>query len=251
MRELNPELLPSTEIESWIGSIPPFGGLFGSIIAWPLMHHIGRKRTVLLTSPIWTLAWLVIACAGSWWQLVLGRFLSGIGAGLSLPSVQIYVSESCDARTRGIIGSFPSLFCSAGILVAYILGGLLTWQQLAWVSAAASAALCLAIVALPESPVWLMSRGRTEEAQRSREWLGIEMTESQQKAMEQQRHDGKRDVTSWRLLFTRPLLMPTLVGLTLLLIQQVSGIDAVIFFTVKIFRTSGESWVGEFCESGE
>lgn len=44
---------------------------------------------------------------------------------------------------------------------------------------------------------------------------------------------------TWKVLFTRPILMPMLIGLTLLLIQQVSGIDAVIFFTVDIFRASG------------
>lgn len=73
------------------GSIPPLGAFFGSIIAGPLMHYIGRKYTVLLTSPIWTVSWAVIANANNWETLVLGRFVSGIGAGLTLPSAQIYV----------------------------------------------------------------------------------------------------------------------------------------------------------------
>lgn len=132
MRQHNPELLPSAEIESWAGSIPPLGAFFGSIAAGPLMHYIGRKRTVLITSPLWVVAWLLIALTDGWELLVLGRFLSGFGAGVTLPSAQIYVSECTDSRTRGVIGSFPSLAMSAGILVAYVLGYFMTWLQLSW-----------------------------------------------------------------------------------------------------------------------
>lgn len=90
--QIRPELLPSKEISSWAGSIPPFGAVFGSLIAGPLLHYTGRKLTVLSSSPILAASWLLIAFATSWKFIFAGRFLSGLCAGLCLPSAQIYVS---------------------------------------------------------------------------------------------------------------------------------------------------------------
>lgn len=239
MRALNPELLPSADIESWAGSIPPLGAFFGSLVAGPLMHYIGRKRSVLCTSPLWVCAWVLIATTRSWQQLVFGRFLSGIGAGITLPSAQIYVSECTDSRTRGVIGSFPALAMSAGILLAYVLGDMLTWLQLAWWCVAIAAGLSVVIAFLPESPVWLTGVGRLADAQRSRDWLRLAPAVATVDTDGQQQQQQKEEET-WRVLLTRPILMPMLIGLTLLLIQQLSGIDAVIFFTVNIFRSSGK-----------
>lgn len=75
-----------------IGSIPPSGAFFGSIVAGPLMHYIGRKYTILTAAPIWAISWIMIANATNWQYLVAGRMLSGFCVGLSLPSAQIYAS---------------------------------------------------------------------------------------------------------------------------------------------------------------
>lgn len=176
------------------------------------------------------------------------------------------MSECTDSKIRGVIGSFPSLSMSAGILCSYILGDLMAWTRLAWTSAfVSSKSICtktarhyidhayvyfivllmVTIMFLPESPVWLASKNKLVEAQRAREWLKLEKcgTSNTEKAESQQ---TTVDITSddesqsWKVIFTRPILMPMLIGLTLLLIQQVSGIDAVIFFTVDIFRSSGK-----------
>lgn len=74
------------------GSIPPAGAFFGSLVAGPLMHFIGRKYTILCASPIWVISWAIIANATNWHYLMAGRMLSGFCAGLTLPSAQIYVS---------------------------------------------------------------------------------------------------------------------------------------------------------------
>lgn len=97
------------------------------------MHKIGRKYTVMLTSPIWAAAWVLIATAEDWKVLLIARMLSGFGAGLTLPSAQIYVSECSDPKIRGVIGSLPSLSMSAGILVIYVLGKYVEWRTLAWI----------------------------------------------------------------------------------------------------------------------
>lgn len=75
-----------------IGSIPPAGAFLGSLMAGPLMHYIGRKFTVMLTSPIAATSWGLIATAQRWEFLLAGRLLSGVCAGICLPSAQIYVN---------------------------------------------------------------------------------------------------------------------------------------------------------------
>lgn len=74
------------------GSIPPSGAFFGSILAAPLLHYIGRKRTIVTASPIGMIGWLLIATATRYETIIFGRFLNGFCVGLCLPSAQVYVS---------------------------------------------------------------------------------------------------------------------------------------------------------------
>lgn len=128
-----PDLLPTKNIVSWASSIPPFGAFLGSLVAAPLMHSTGRRKTLLLASPLFAIAWILVATSRVWHQMVAARWLMGFCAGLTLPAAQIYVAECCDPEVRGVIGSFPSLGMSLGILVTYILGTFLQWETLAYV----------------------------------------------------------------------------------------------------------------------
>jgi MFS family permease len=149
-----PELLPSKNIASWasefalstkfwqiktltihlfLGSVPPLGAFFGSLTAAPLMHKIGRKYTVLLTSPIWAVSWTAIALSQRFEVVIAGRLLSGFAAGLTIPSAQIFVSECSSAQIRGVLGSLPSMSMSIGILVTFIMGKYWPWDTLAWI----------------------------------------------------------------------------------------------------------------------
>lgn len=102
---------------------------------------------------------------------------------------------------------------------------------------------------LPESPVWLRGRNRMKEADRSSEWLKLQVTTISVPLEELRtpvstvekitKDENTPSPYSMKVLLSRPILMPLLIGLTLLVIQQISGIDAIIFFTVEIFRASG------------
>lgn len=130
--ESEPGLLPSKSIVSWVSSIPPFGAFLGSLVAAPLMHQAGRRKTLLVASPIWIVSWIMIATSRHWEQMMAARWLMGFCAGLTLPAAQIYVAECCDPEVRGVIGSFPSLGMSLGILATYTMGTFLRWDALAY-----------------------------------------------------------------------------------------------------------------------
>lgn len=241
IRELNPQLLPDKNIASWVSSIPPFGAFLGSLLAAPLNHKFGRKRTLLLATPIGIAAWLTIALSRQWMIMFTGRLLCGFCVGLKLPSAQIYVSECCDTKIRGILGSFPSIFMSFGILFFYILGSMMPWNWLAWTGVLVSSGYYLVVLSLPESPVWLKAKKRYEEAEQSAEWLKLSDFKPTCDVVAHTAPPKKYKSFELKAICRRTVLIPLLIGLVLLMIQQLSGIDSVIFFTVEIFKTAGSS----------
>lgn len=149
---------------------------------------------------------------------------------------------------------------SAGILLAYIVGSVVKWDTLAWCCSAMSICVGIVMFAMPESPVWLRSENRLYEADKSVKWLKLQavsgpsadddddekasalLNVSTEKECSKVIEKKLRDI-----IFTRPLMMPLFIGLILLVLQQFSGIDAIIFFTVEIFRESGVFGFIFFC----
>ncbi|XP_026481106.1 facilitated trehalose transporter Tret1-2 homolog [Ctenocephalides felis] len=264
LRDLSPHLIPDNEALSWAGSVPPLGALIGSLLSAPLMQKLGLRRTLMISSPLWVGSWVLIALATAPWMLIVGRFLTGLMVGVVLPCAQIYVSECCSPDIRGILGSLPSLFMSGGILVSYILGTWLPWDKLAWSSAICVGLIILVVIPLPESPVWLAGHGKTEKAELSRQWLHLEekkndilmietngkntnveaTPETKTEEINKDSNDENEKAFSWKTLTSRPVLCPLGIGLVVLALQQFSGIDSVVFYTVDIFRSSGSSLDG-------
>lgn len=90
--------------------------------------------------------------------------------------------------------------------------------------------LFIAVYFIPESPIWLRTKKDIDVASKLEEWLGIEHTDT---APQQHKQFSKK------IIFSRPILQPLGITLALLAIQQLSGIDAIVFFTVEIFRSAG------------
>ena len=75
-----------------LGSIPPTGAFVGSLCAGPLMQLLGRRKTLMLSSPLWVLAWSLIALAQNYEMMLFARTLTGFCVGLITPSAAVYVS---------------------------------------------------------------------------------------------------------------------------------------------------------------
>lgn len=155
---------------------------------------------------------------------------------------------------------------SLAILIAYIIGSLVKWDILAWYCTVMSRKIIfernkkptiqlqriffsvvfgMLLYTMPESPVWLRSKNRFKEAEQSIKWLKLSShtcangkSELEMSNTEKTIDEKKSDKS---IYLTRPIVMPLIIGLSLLVLQQISGIDAIIFFTVEIFRESGKS----------
>ncbi|XP_026315677.1 facilitated trehalose transporter Tret1-like isoform X2 [Hyposmocoma kahamanoa] len=241
--KLDPHLIETSEQKSWIGAIPPLGAFMGSMISGPLMQKAGRRRTLMLTAPLWAAAWLILGFAKIFPVVLLGRIMSGLCVGFILAPVQVYVSECCDPEIRGRLGSLPTLAMSLGIVLSYVAGNWLMWRYLAFFSAIFCAALFLTMLPLPESPVWLEAQG--VDASNSIKWLHLSARATATVKDDDNEMNEKQEVRpslfTRKVLFSSAVRKPLVVGFALLFFQQFSGIDAIIFFTVEIFQKAGSS----------
>jgi facilitated trehalose transporter len=105
--------------------------------------------------------------------------------------------------------------------------------------------LFFTLIFLPESPVWLKTKNQPEKARSAANWLhlsGFELSEENKIAKQKNESttEKRQKLFSKKIIFSRPIMMPLGIGIALLTFQQFSGIDAIIFFTVEIFRNAGE-----------
>ncbi|KAM3959900.1 facilitated trehalose transporter Tret1 [Aphomia sociella] len=157
--------------ESWIASVIGFALILGNFIVTPLMGSIGRKRSHLIsTLPILT-GWFLIVVSHSVNGLIIGRLLQGISMGILGPLGSVIIAEMTDPKNRGGFLTCVSLSLSSGVLFCHTLGTYFSWQQVALVCSFVTFTSLVLIIYNPESPPWLISKGRYEEATEIFYWL--------------------------------------------------------------------------------
>ena len=103
------------------------------LIAGTVMDSFGRRGgTLFCTGPAYFIGYLLIGAANNIFMLVIGRFLTGIGLGLTLSIPTVYIVEITSPQYRGVLGVLPNLFCQVGIFGTYIMGQWLDWSWLAF-----------------------------------------------------------------------------------------------------------------------
>ena len=132
------------------------------------MDAVGRKASLLAFSVMSLfIGWTLLMAASQAWQLYVGRFLLGLGAGLEISISPVYIHETSRANMRDICGSFPQVMTALGILICYLMGRSLAWN---WLSLAALIFLIPFVFGLyyiPESPPWLVYNEEEDLAFRS------------------------------------------------------------------------------------
>jgi MFS family permease len=149
---------------------------------------------------------------------------------------QVYIAEAADQSLRGMLVTWTSIFVSLGILIVYLFGSVLPedWQGVAGVCAVFPVISAVVIWLLPESPVWLASRGRALEAENSlRRLRGVELPRQEVEALLDRGNASARAAHLSAVL--RPeVWKPLLILNSFFLFQQISGVFVVIFYAVDI-----------------
>ena len=235
-------ILTSTVEESWFNSLLALGAIFGCPIAGILVEKVGRKATVMLTSVPYTSGFLLIICAKSYIHLYCGRILTGIGVGMTTLVVPLYSAEVASKNYRGRLGTFLQLNITFGILIAFSLSMLLDAWWLAVACSFLATVLVMTMLFVPETPRWLMKYSDDETAIDSLRWLRGASPEIYEEYNEMQIlfNCQEREKRLTLADFRKPsLVKPLVISLGLLVTQQLSGINAIIFNVHTLFQHAG------------
>ncbi|CAG9135109.1 unnamed protein product [Plutella xylostella] len=230
---------------SWIASMAALPMALGCLISGWMMEKYGRKTShIIICAPI-LLGWILIACSKSLTLMLVGRFLTGLCFGLLGPVGPVYIAETTDPKYRGFFLAGVSLAIALAILVAHTIGTFLTWQWTATIFTAFPILSVLLFTLVPESPTWLISKGRTDEGVKSFGWLrgfsdeankelkGI--VEMQKAADSEPKLSFKEKIVSLKCPeFRKPLLIMILFFIT----NQFAGVNAVAFYSIEIVGKS-------------
>lgn len=223
----------------------PLAALIGSAVGGPMLEYLGRRNTIITTAVPFIAAYLFIALANSSTFILIGRGLSGFCVGIASLSLPVYLGETVQPEVRGTLGLLPTAFGNIGILMAYAAGYGLNWSGLAYLGAALPIPFLVLMFLIPETPRWYVSQGKEPRARKALQWLRgrdadvePELKGIMKSQAEAERHQSQNIA---RELLQRNNLKPLAISLGLMLFQQFSGINAVIFYAQSIFKESGSS----------
>ena len=232
----------------WLGFVVAaalLGTIAGTLGAARIGERFGRRAALALAALLYLCAVAGSASAQLLPALVAFRFLGGVALGTASVIAPMYVAEISPARLRGRLVAVNQLNLVTGILLGYLsnfllarlLGGPDAWRWMLAVEAI-PAALFLALLALvPESPRWLVGRGRTAEACDVLRRLGADDAAGEVREISRAVRDGSTDVAP--RLFQRRHARPILLAVAVALLNQLSGVNALLFFAPRVFRMAG------------
>ncbi|KAK6174955.1 hypothetical protein SNE40_013506 [Patella caerulea] len=223
-----------------------------SIFAGICTDYLGRKKTIMTASVMFTTGAIIMAVCKSKIILLVGRVVVGIGLGFASMAVPLYVAEAAPADIRGRLVTLNQLFICIGILISSIIAGSLSslkqtgWRYMLGLGAVPAIIQFVGFLFLPESPRWLVGRGREDEAKQV--LVKIRNTENVKKELQDIKDVVARDnkikeevggFAIGRLFRTRHVLKSAIIGSVLMAFHQLTGIDAVIYYSATILRMAG------------
>ncbi len=223
----------------------PFGAVGGALIAGWLAGPLGRRTLLLGAAALFVVGALLSSLAGSLVTVCIARLLLGIAIGVAAMVAPLYISETAPARIRGMLVSIYQLAITLGILGAYLVGYAFSesWRTMFATGMVPGLILLIGVAILSDTPRWLVLRGRREEARSviaKNQGLAIEDGEvSAELAAIEAAAQEDRSQGGWRELLGPTVRPALIVGMGLFLLQQLSGINAVIYFAPTVFRLSG------------
>ncbi|CAG9803435.1 unnamed protein product [Chironomus riparius] len=256
-REDNPMRL-NDEQASWFASLNTLICPLGGILSATILDQIGRRFTLVLINILAIISWGLMYFSSQtdfdqmFWQILLGRFLIGVTIGLSSSPAAVYSAEIATPKLRGRLTTFTSLAIAVGILMIYTLGFIFPddWRKVAGISAIFSIFTLGLIYFMPESPSWLISRGRTDEARKALAYIrAIKhdelytseiLNEEMQRFYDQinSRNNCEND-SLWSILKRPEIYKPLAIINAFFAFQQFSGTFVVVVYASQFAEEAG------------
>jgi len=235
----------STTATEWITTFTGLGLIAGALCANVIADRYGRKVAMLLIALGFTLFAILQGVATDIVWLDITRFFLGVAIGISTVAAPVYIAESAPVDIRGALIVGYQVATVVGIMVAYFvdyaLAGSGSWRWMLGLSAVASAAVLIILLRLPDTPRWYLMRGRREDAlqtlQRADPTADAERSVQEIEADLQAARGG-----SIREMLHLPYARPAVFVIVLGFLVQITGINAITYYSPFIFQDIG--WHG-------
>jgi sugar porter (SP) family MFS transporter len=220
-----------------IGTV--FGALFGGIPS----DRLGRKQTLFWIAVLYFFSALGSALATDWYIFLFARFIGGLGVGASSVTAPMYIAEIAPKDQRGRLVALFQFNIVLGILIAYFSNYLLqdigenAWRWMLGVEAVPALVFLIMVLFVPRSPRWLIVKHDDEEG--AREVLAIinpETADQEVAAIKASVHHSRGKVEP---LFQNRYRVPIMLAVLFAVFNQVSGINAIIYYAPRIFEMTG------------
>ena len=224
------------------------GTIIGSLAAGVPGDRIGRRDSLRFMAVLYIISAVGCALAWNWWALIVFRFIGGLGIGGSSVLGPMYIAEISPAKWRGRLVGFFQFNVVLGILLAYlsnyVIGtrdiGASEWRWKLGISAIPAIFFLAMLFGIPRSPRWLAKKGRTDEARNVLRLIGEQDYEKELQEIvasidaEHHQHDS---------LWNRQYRLPIFLAVTIGMFNQLSGINAILYYLNPIFEDAGFSKV--------
>ncbi|TIC22221.1 hypothetical protein E3Q12_02833 [Wallemia mellicola] len=238
-----------------ITSATTLGALISSLTAGIVADIIGRRLALAGADVFFTVGAIVQACAQGVWTMIAGRFILGLGVGWASCVAPLYISELSPTRLRGRLVTVNAVFLTFGQVIAYAIGAAFAnvddgWRYMVGICAVPSGLQFIALHWLPESPRFLLSRGKDDGAIKvlSRIYPYINQEDMKAKlyvlkqGVKESLEISKRVPLYKRIgkMFTEPVILKvTIIAAGLQAFQQLSGFNTLMYYSATLFAQIG------------
>lgn len=232
----------------FLASALPLGAMLasiilGSYIATKLTTKIGRKTAILTAAILFVLSAIGAAFSFDFTSLVIARILTGLAIGIAGVMTPLYIAEMAPAALRGRLVGCYQLAITIGIMLGYVVNYLfvygINWRWMFAAGAIPALILLIGMLFLPESHRWLILSNQTEKAKKVLQRLHHHNPEHEVAVIQAAIAEESKSSTRWRELFSPTIRPALIVAMVLFVLQQISGINVVIYYAPSIFSTVG------------
>jgi SP family arabinose:H+ symporter-like MFS transporter len=235
------------------------GCIPGAMFAGFLSDRFGRKKLLFLCALLYAVSGLLSAIPNTFGEFLSARFISGLGIGASSMICPVYIAEIAPEKWRGRLGTLFQLGIVTGIFLTLFINKIIQgmgddawnaaygWRWMLGMEVVPAAAFIALLFAVPESPRWLAQRGRDAEARGILEKAGgVEHAKTEMAAIAEAMHFEEGRFSE---LLRGPFVKPLMIAVVLMAFSQFCGINAIMYYSTKIFSAAGGGQNAAFTSS--
>ena len=245
---LEKDLPMSPLVGGFMTAAVPLGALVAASVAGPITDRFGRRSVLMAAASLFAVGALMAAVIDTVMLLIVARFLLGIAIGMAAVAAPLYIAECAPLKSRGAMVSTYQLAITVGILVSYLTGVVIDdeaakgmWRIMFGLGIVPGVLFLAGLALLPESPRWLVRKQRTQEARASLARLRGPAADVDGEVAEMVRSvtTELNKPVGYGALLEPAVRTALIVGVGLFFLQQLSGINAVIYYAPDIFSHAG------------